>query len=104
MRLEAMSSTMPSAMLNHPSLRATISEGASAFGPDFTTFGSLGRLLRLPNLLSMFMTLMLWLQYDFDATVLLVAKDLVHLGSLFEPGSVGDDKRRVDLTFFDAAQ
>lgn len=93
---------MPSAMLNHPSLRATISEGASAFGPDFTTLGSLGHLLRLPNLLSMLM--ILWFQYDFDATVLLVAKELVHLGSLFEPGSVGDDKRRVDLTFFDAAQ
>jgi hypothetical protein len=46
----------------------------------------------------------LWLQYDFDAAVLLVAEHLVHFRSFFEPRRVGDDEGRVDLAFLDAKQ
>src|SRR4051794_38840339 len=44
------------------------------------------------------------LQNDLDAAVLLVAEHFVHLGSVLERSGVGDDKGRIDLSFFNPPQ
>lgn len=41
------------------------------------------------------------LQNNFDAAVALVAKDVVHLGTIFEARGMCDHERRIDLIFCD---
>src|SRR4051812_21102081 len=46
--------------------------------------------------------LLLWLEYDLHALVLLVLEDLVGVGGLVKPQLVGDDEARVDVPGSDA--
>src|SRR3954467_3578744 len=43
-------------------------------------------------------------QHDLDATVLFVAKHLVHLGTVLQPRSMSNDEGWIDLPFLDSPQ
>src|SRR4051812_39697878 len=97
-RRGANSSSAPSARLNQPSPRASLSAAVSELGPVLTIFGSPLDRTRLER----------WniglhplrLQDDFDAAVLLVSEHPVHVGPALQRHAVGDDEGGIDLAAF----
>src|SRR3954469_5477206 len=101
-RLGARISSAPNPMLNQPRFRAIRSEAENELGPVLTTLGSPFQremFISFPNIIVF--SSGSGLQHDFDAAVLLVAENFVHLGPLLEAHGVGDDEGRIDMALLD---
>src|SRR5947209_15102169 len=85
MRPGAKISSAPNPRLNQPRLRAIRSEAPNELGPVLMTFGSpCARVMFEIFSIIMVSVLVLSLQHDFDAAVLLVAEPLFHFLALGE--------------------
>src|SRR5436305_4987438 len=105
MRSGAKISSAPSPRLNQPRLRAIRSEAPNELGPVLMTLGSpCARVMFETFSIIMVSVLVLSLQHDFDAAVLLVAEHLVHLRALVEAHRVRNDKGGIDVAFLNVAE